>query len=81
MPSSLEQRSLSKNLYWPSLFINLSRFKEYAFTSFYSANLKDTDFTDSYLGPFDLKNLCANPSLSGTNPVSGSSSIKRCIYS
>jgi uncharacterized protein YjbI with pentapeptide repeats len=39
-------------------------------TSFKGANLADTDFTDAYLGPFDLKNLCLNPTLAGTNPVS-----------
>jgi uncharacterized protein YjbI with pentapeptide repeats len=38
-------------------------------TTFAGANLKDTDFTDSYIGPFDLKKLCANPTLQGTNPV------------
>lgn len=40
-------------------------------TTFSGADLKDTDFTDAYLGPFDLKNLCSNPSLAGTNPVTG----------
>ncbi len=38
-------------------------------TTFTDANLKDTDFTDSYIGPFDLKKLCSNPTLQGTNPV------------
>ena len=38
-------------------------------TSFTGTNLKDTDFSDAYLGPFDLKNLCANPTLKGTNPT------------
>lgn len=40
-------------------------------STFENANLKDTDFTDSYMGAFDLKNLCANPSLSGKNPTTG----------
>jgi uncharacterized protein YjbI with pentapeptide repeats len=40
-------------------------------TTFTNANLKDTDFTDAYLGPFDQKNLCLNPTLSGTNPITG----------
>lgn len=40
-------------------------------TTFVDANLKDTDFTDAYIGPFDLKSLCANPTLTGTNPVTG----------
>ena len=40
-------------------------------TTFEGADLKDTDFSDAYLGPFDLKNICANPSLKGTNPVTG----------
>ena len=38
-------------------------------TTYDGATLTDTDFTDSYLGPFDVKNLCSNPTLSGTNPV------------
>jgi uncharacterized protein YjbI with pentapeptide repeats len=38
-------------------------------TTFTNADLTDTDFTDSYIGPFDLKSLCANPTLKGTNPV------------
>lgn len=45
-------------------------------TTFKNANLKDTDFTDAYLGPFDLRNLCENPSLSGTNPVTGVDSVE-----
>jgi len=38
-------------------------------TTFTNADLTDTDFSDAYLGPFDSKNLCANPTLKGTNPV------------
>jgi len=37
-------------------------------TSFAGADLTDSDFTDTYMGEFDLKNLCKNPTLSGTNP-------------
>eukprot|EP00596_Hydrurales_sp_CCMP1899_P007614 CAMPEP_0119040570 /NCGR_PEP_ID=MMETSP1177-20130426/10552_1 /TAXON_ID=2985 /ORGANISM="Ochromonas sp, Strain CCMP1899" /LENGTH=180 /DNA_ID=CAMNT_0007005767 /DNA_START=257 /DNA_END=799 /DNA_ORIENTATION=+ len=37
-------------------------------TSFKDANLKDTDFTDAYIGAFDLKQLCLNKSLVGTHP-------------
>lgn len=40
-------------------------------TSFNKADLTDADFTDSYMGEFDLKSLCRNPSLAGTNPVTG----------
>ena len=40
-------------------------------TTFFESNLEDTDFSDSYLGPFDLKNLCANPTLKGKNPKTG----------
>ena len=40
-------------------------------TTFLESNLEDTDFSDSYLGPFDLKNLCANPTLRGKNPKTG----------
>lgn len=45
-------------------------------TTFEKANLKDTDFTDAYLGPFDLKNLCANPSLKGKNPTTGADTFE-----
>jgi uncharacterized protein YjbI with pentapeptide repeats len=40
-------------------------------TSFEDANLEDTDFTGSYLGQFDAKKLCKNPSLKGTHPTTG----------
>jgi uncharacterized protein YjbI with pentapeptide repeats len=40
-------------------------------TSFENADVKDVDFTDAYLGEFDLKSLCRNPSLAGTNPTTG----------
>eukprot|EP00304_Pavlova_gyrans_P002443 CAMPEP_0206046492 /NCGR_PEP_ID=MMETSP1466-20131121/18738_1 /ASSEMBLY_ACC=CAM_ASM_001126 /TAXON_ID=44452 /ORGANISM="Pavlova gyrans, Strain CCMP608" /LENGTH=246 /DNA_ID=CAMNT_0053421469 /DNA_START=20 /DNA_END=760 /DNA_ORIENTATION=+ len=40
-------------------------------TSFEGANLKDTDFTGAYLGQFDAKKLCKNPTLDGKNPVTG----------
>lgn len=40
-------------------------------TTFLESNLEDTDFSDSYLGPFDLKNLCSNPTLKGKNPKTG----------
>ena len=43
-------------------------------TTFTDAKLQDTDFTDAYIGPFDLRALCANPSLSGTNPKTGADS-------
>ncbi|KAJ1623269.1 hypothetical protein T492DRAFT_599762 [Pavlovales sp. CCMP2436] len=40
-------------------------------TSFEDANLQDTDFTGSYLGMFDSKKLCKNPTLTGTHPTTG----------
>lgn len=38
-------------------------------TTFTDANLENTDFSDAYLGPFDLKNICSNPTLKGTNTL------------
>lgn len=38
-------------------------------TTFAEANVENADFSDAYLGPFDLKNLCLNPTLKGVNPV------------
>eukprot|EP00640_Fibrocapsa_japonica_P002758 CAMPEP_0113941656 /NCGR_PEP_ID=MMETSP1339-20121228/7533_1 /TAXON_ID=94617 /ORGANISM="Fibrocapsa japonica" /LENGTH=243 /DNA_ID=CAMNT_0000945863 /DNA_START=106 /DNA_END=837 /DNA_ORIENTATION=- /assembly_acc=CAM_ASM_000762 len=40
-------------------------------TSFEGANLEDTDFTESYMGDFDLRFLCKNPTLKGENPTTG----------
>jgi len=31
----------------------------------------DSDFTDAYMGDFDNKNLCKNPTLTGENPITG----------
>ncbi|CAM9478267.1 unnamed protein product, partial [Chrysoparadoxa australica] len=38
-------------------------------TSFEGADLTDADFTEAAMGKFDSKNLCKNPTLQGTNPV------------
>ena len=40
-------------------------------TSFEDANVEGADFTDAYLGDFDIRNLCKNPTLKGENPVTG----------
>ena len=40
-------------------------------TSFEGANVENADFTDSYIGAFDTKNLCKNPTLKGENPTTG----------
>lgn len=40
-------------------------------SSFEDANLKDADFTDAYIGEFDLRKLCKNPTLVGENPSTG----------
>ncbi|CAM9306471.1 unnamed protein product [Choristocarpus tenellus] len=42
-------------------------------TSFTDANIENADFTEAYMGDFDQKNLCKNPSLQGKNPVTGAS--------
>ncbi|CAM9184198.1 unnamed protein product [Ectocarpus sp. 12 AP-2014] len=38
-------------------------------TSFTGADVENVDFTEAYMGDFDQKNLCKNPTLKGTNPV------------
>ncbi|CAM9537909.1 unnamed protein product [Ectocarpus sp. 6 AP-2014] len=38
-------------------------------TSFTGADVENADFTEAYMGDFDQKNLCKNPTLKGTNPV------------
>ena len=45
-------------------------------SSFEGADLTDADFSDSYMGDFDQRNLCKNPTLKGTNPKTGNDS--RC---
>jgi hypothetical protein len=37
--------------------------------SFEDADVENADFTDAYLGDFDIKNLCKNPTLKGENPI------------
>lgn len=40
-------------------------------TTFENADLTDTDWSDAYLGQFDQKKLCKNPTLKGENPTTG----------
>uniref|UniRef100_A0A0G4GKQ7 Pentapeptide repeat protein n=1 Tax=Chromera velia CCMP2878 TaxID=1169474 RepID=A0A0G4GKQ7_9ALVE len=43
-------------------------------TNFEDANVEGADFSDIYIGDFGLKQLCKNPTLKGTNPVTGADS-------
>ena len=43
-------------------------------TNFDKADVTDADFTDAYLGDYDIKFLCRNPTLKGKNPVTGADS-------
>ncbi|EOD31909.1 hypothetical protein EMIHUDRAFT_418190 [Emiliania huxleyi CCMP1516] len=40
-------------------------------TTFENADLSDTDWTDAYIGMFDQKKLCKNPTLQGENAKTG----------
>jgi len=40
-------------------------------TSFENSNVENADFSDSYMGDFDIKSLCKNPTLKGENTVTG----------
>jgi len=40
-------------------------------TNFENANVENTDFSESYMGDFDQRNLCKNPTLKGENPITG----------
>ena len=40
-------------------------------TSFIDSDVENADFTDAYIGDFDLRNLCKNPTLKGENPTTG----------
>ncbi|CAM9845112.1 unnamed protein product [Discosporangium mesarthrocarpum] len=42
-------------------------------TSFDGADVENADFTEAYMGEFDQKNLCKNPTLKGKNPVTNAS--------
>ncbi len=33
--------------------------------------MENADFTDAYIGDFDIRNLCKNPTLKGENPTTG----------
>ena len=38
---------------------------------FEESDMQDSDFTDAYLGDFDQRKLCKNPTLKGENPITG----------
>ena len=40
-------------------------------TSFVGADVEGADFTEAAFGSFDIKSLCKNPTLKGTNPITG----------
>lgn len=40
-------------------------------TSFTGANLEGADFTEAFLGDFDIRSLCRNPTLTGENAKTG----------
>ena len=40
-------------------------------STFEDADLENTDFTDAYIGQFDAKKICKNPTLKGENPKTG----------
>ena len=40
-------------------------------STFEETDLQDSDFTDAYLGDFDQRKLCKNPTLKGENPTTG----------
>jgi len=40
-------------------------------TSFDGADVENADFSDAYIGDFDIRNLCKNPTLKGENPTTG----------
>jgi len=44
-------------------------------TSFEGADVENADFSEAYIGDYDIRNLCKNPTLKGENPVSGEDSF------
>lgn len=44
-------------------------------TSFEGADVENADFSEAYIGDYDIRNLCKNPTLKGENPVTGEDSF------
>lgn len=42
-----------------------------SFTRIAMNTTENADFTDAYIGDFDIRNLCKNPTLKGENPLTG----------
>lgn len=40
-------------------------------SSFDGADLTDADFSESYIGDFEVRKICKNPTLQGENPITG----------
>merc|ERR1719382_700060 len=40
-------------------------------STFEEADLENSDFSEAYIGQFDQRKICKNPSLKGENPVTG----------
>ena len=49
--------------------------KEDSWISFEGADVENADFSEAYIGDYDIRNLCKNPTLKGENPVSGEDSF------
>lgn len=45
-------------------------------STFEGADLENADFTDAYIAAFDVKPLCKNPTMKGTNPVTGADTFE-----
>jgi uncharacterized protein YjbI with pentapeptide repeats len=45
-------------------------------SNFEDADLTDADFTDAYIAMFDVKPLCKNPTMKGTNPKTGADTFE-----
>ena len=46
-------------------------------TSFTNANLEGADFSEAFIGDFELRNICKNPTLSGENAKTGAPTRRR----
>merc|ERR1712228_951870 len=45
-------------------------------SNFEGADLTNADFTDAYIAMFDVKPLCANPTMKGKNPKTGANTYE-----
>lgn len=52
---------------YTTLILNVLRIATYCILHLFHHDLENADFTDAYIGDFDIRNLCKNPTLTVRN--------------